>query len=169
AATNKDLVAEVKKGRFRDDLYYRLNVIPLVLPPLRQRKQDIPLLIAAFTRRLGDRMGINASFSPEAIDALINYDFPGNVRELLNIVERCIALSSEKTIRLTDLPAHIAKTRPSARTPLLSLQDVTMEAEKNHIVKILQLTKGSRSKAAEILGVSRKTLWEKINNHRLDL
>ena len=169
AATNKDLVAEVKKGRFRDDLYYRLNVIPVVLPPLRQRKQDIPLLIDAFTRRLGDRLGINASFSPEAVDALMNYDFPGNVRELLNIVERCIALSSDKTIPLADLPAHIAKTRSSARTPLLSLQDVTMEAEKNHIGKILQLTKGCRSKAAEILGISRKTLWEKINNHRLDL
>ena len=169
AATNKDLVEEVKKGRFRDDLYYRLNVIPVVLPPLRQRKQDIPLLIDAFARRLGDRMGINASFSPEAVDALMNYSFPGNVRELLNIVERCMALSSEKTIRVADLPAHIVKTRPSARTPLLSLQDVTMEAEKSHIVKILQLTKGSRSKTAEILGISRKTLWEKINAHQLDL
>ena len=169
AATNKDLVEEVKKGRFRDDLYYRLNVIPVVLPPLRQRKQDIPLLIDAFARRLGDRMGINASFSPEAVDALMNYSFSGNVRELLNIVERCMALSSEKTIRVADLPAHIVKTRPSARTPLLSLQDVTMEAEKSHIVKILQLTKGSRSKTAEILGISRKTLWEKINAHQLDL
>lgn len=159
---------EVKNGRFREDLYYRLNVIPVLLPPLRKRKEDIPLLVDAFARRLGDRMGTNVTFSAEAIDALMNYHFPGNVRELLNVVERCIALASDKTIRLAELPSHIAKTR-SARTSLATLQEITAEAEKNHIARIVQLTKGNRSKAAEILGISRKTLWEKINAHRLDL
>jgi DNA-binding NtrC family response regulator len=168
AATNKDLVEEVKKGRFRDDLYYRLNVIPVVLPPLRKRKEDIPLLIDAFARRLGDRMGTKVSFSPDAIDALMNYDFPGNVRELLNVVERCIALANDKTIRLAELPPHITKTR-AAKTSLSSLHEITAEAEKNHIARIVQLTKGNRSKAAEILGISRKTLWEKIIAHELDL
>ncbi|KJS00428.1 MAG: hypothetical protein VR65_13105 [Desulfobulbaceae bacterium BRH_c16a] len=168
AATNKDLVEEVKKGRFREDLYYRLNVIPVVLPPLRKRKEDIPLLVDAFTRRLGDRMGTNVKFSAEAIQALMNYHFPGNVRELLNVVERCIALANDKSIRLSELPSHIAKTRP-VKTSLASLQEITAEAERNHIVSIVQLTKGNRSKAAEILGISRKTLWEKINAHHLDL
>jgi DNA-binding NtrC family response regulator len=168
AATNKDLEQEVKKGRFREDLYYRLNVIPLVLPPLRRRKEDIPLLIHAFSRRFNDQMGTNVSFGADALDALMQYDFPGNVRELLNVVERCITLASGRIIHRTDLPPHIVSPR-QAKTSLASLQEITAEAEKNHIVRIVQLTKGNRSKAAEILGVSRKTLWEKINTYQLDL
>ena len=168
AATNKDLEEEVKTGRFRDDLYYRLNVIPVVLPPLRRRKEDIPLLIDAFTHRFCDRLGTKVGFAPEAVNALMNYGFPGNVRELLNVVERCIALANDKIICLTELPPHITKTR-TAKISLSSLQEVTAEAEKNHIIRIIQLTKGNRSKAAEILGISRKTLWEKINTHHLDL
>jgi len=167
AATNKDLQQEVKKGRFREDLYYRLNVIPVVLPPLRQRREDIPLLIHAFARRFNDRMGTSVSFSPEAVDALMQYTFPGNVRELLNVVERCIALANGRIIHRHDLPAHIVAPR-QAKTALATLQQVTAEAEKSHIARIVQLTKGNRSKAAEILGVSRKTLWEKINAYQLD-
>lgn len=168
AATNKDLVAEVKAGRFREDLYYRLNVIPVVLPPLRTRKEDIPLLLYAFTRRFNDQLGSNISFAPEAVEILMNYAFPGNVRELLNIVERSIALTNDKIIRPADLPAHIAKIREK-KTSLTSLQEIIAEAEQNHIIKILKLTKSNRSRAAEILGISRKTLWEKINLHRIDL
>jgi DNA-binding NtrC family response regulator len=167
AATNKDLEQEVKKGRFREDLYYRLNVIPLVLPPLRRRKEDIPLLIHAFSRRFNDQMGTSVSFGADALEALMQYGFPGNVRELLNVVERCITLANGKIIRRTDLPPHIVSLR-QAKTILASLQEITAEAEKNHIVRIVQLTKGNRSKAAEILGVSRKTLWEKINAYQLD-
>lgn len=168
AATNKDLVEEVKAGRFREDLYYRLNVIPVLLPPLRTRKEDIPLLLYAFARRFNDQLGTNVVFTPEAVDILMNYAFPGNVRELLNIVEHCVALANDKTIWPADLPAHIAKSRQK-RTSLASLSEIIAEAEKNHIIKILQLTQGNRSRAAEILGISRKTLWEKINLHRLDL
>lgn len=168
AATNKDLDKEVKKGSFREDLFYRLNVIPVVMPPLRKRKEDIPLLIDSFTQRFNDQMGTEVSFNTESIQTLMNYRFPGNVRELLNIIERSVALANDKVIRPGDLPPHVAQVRP-AKTPLLTLQDVTAEAEKNHIVQILKLTGGNRSKAAGILGVSRKTLWEKINNHRLDL
>jgi DNA-binding NtrC family response regulator len=168
AATNKDLVEEVKAGRFREDLYYRLNVIPVLLPPLRTRKEDIPLLLHTFARRFNDQLGANVSFTPEAVDILMNYAFPGNVRELLNIVEHCVALANDKTIRPADLPAHIAKIRQK-RTSLASLSEIIADAEKNHIIKILQLTQGNRSKAAEILGISRKTLWEKINLHHLDL
>ncbi len=168
AATNKDLVEEVKAGKFREDLYYRLNVIPVVLPPLRARKDDIPLLVYAFTRRFNDQMGTNVVFAPEAVGVLMNYAFPGNVRELLNIVERSIALANDKTIRPVDLPAHITKTRQE-KTSLSSLQEIIAEAEQIHLIKILKLTKGNRSRAAEILRISRKTLWEKINLHRLDL
>ncbi|MBU1567570.1 MAG: sigma-54 dependent transcriptional regulator [Proteobacteria bacterium] len=168
AATNKDLVAEVKAGRFREDLYYRLNVIPVILPPLRTRKDDIPLLLYAFTRRFNDQLGTNVSFGPEAVNLLMNYAFPGNVRELLNIVERSIALANDKTIRPADLPVHITKPRQK-KTSLASLHEIIADAERGHIINVLQLTKGNRSKAAEILGVSRKTLWEKINTHRLDL
>ena len=167
AATNKDLVEEVRQGRFREDLYYRLNVIPLQLPPLRQRQADIPLLIQAFTRRFNDQLGAAASFSPEAVDLLRNYSFPGNVRELLNIVERTIALASDKLIRPADLPEHLVKAK-AKKTVLAPLHEVVARAEKEHLAAILRLTKGNRSRAAEILGISRKNLWEKLNQHGLE-
>ena len=100
--------------------------------------------------------------------ALANYTFPGNVRELLNIVERCIALTDSGVVQPLDLPAHVTKNRQE-KTILASLQDITAEAERDHIRRILILTKGNRSKASEILGVSRKTLWEKINHHQLNV
>ncbi len=167
AATNKDLQKEVKKETFREDLYYRLNVIPVLLPPLRKRKEDIPLLVEAFIRRFNDQMGTKASFSRKSLELLMEYPFPGNVRELLNVVERCVALAADDLIRPKDLPAHISQ--PSrAKTSVVSLQEITAEAEKNHIIAILRLTKGNRTQAAEILGISRKTLWEKINLHAID-
>ncbi|MBE0584222.1 MAG: sigma-54-dependent Fis family transcriptional regulator, partial [Desulfofustis sp.] len=168
AATNKNLEMAVQKGTFREDLYYRLNVIPIELPPLRKRKNDIPLLISAFSRKFNDQMGTDVTFTPEAVETLTGYPFPGNVRELLNIIERCIALANTNTVSLPDLPPHIAKTR-GKKTSLSTLSEITAEAERDHILRILKLTKGNRSQAAEILGVSRKTLWEKINTHQLDL
>jgi len=168
AATNKNLENEVKKGSFREDLYYRLNVIPVVLPPLRKRIEDIPLFIDSFTHRFNDQLGTNVTFGQEAVKELLGYHFPGNVRELLNVVERCIALSNNKIISRSDLPPHVLKNKHN-KIPLLSLQQVSAEAEKDHILKILKVTKGNRSQAAEVLGVSRKTLWEKIKNFDLDV
>jgi len=168
AATNKNLEKEVKKGSFREDLYYRLNVIPVTLPPLRKRVEDIPLLIDTFTNKFNDQFGTNVIFGADAIKEILNYGFPGNVRELINIIERCIALASGKIIGRNDLPAHILQNTKD-KVPLLSLQQVSVEAEKNHIVRILSMTQGNRSKAAEILGVNRKTLWEKINNYNLNV
>lgn len=168
AATNKNLEREVNKGTFREDLYYRLNVIPVILPPLRKRIEDIPLLIDSFTRKFNDQFGTNVLFGTDAIKELSKYGFPGNVRELLNVIERCIALASSKVIGRNDLPAHILQNQKD-KTPLLSLQQVSVEAEKTHILRILGITQGNRSKAAEILGVSRKTLWEKINNYNLNV
>lgn len=168
AATNKKLEKEITKGTFREDLYYRLNVIPVTLPPLRKRVEDIPLLIDTFTNKFNDQFGTNVFFGADAIKEILNYGFPGNVRELLNIIERCIVLASGKIIGRNDLPAHILQNRKD-KVPLLSLQQVSIEAEKDHILKILSMTQGNRSKAAEILGVSRKTLWEKINNYNLNV
>lgn len=116
AATNADLETAVKKGRFREDLYYRLNVIPISLPPLRHRKEDICLLVDLFCARLNDQLGTQHRFSREAVDIMIGYRFPGNVRELRNIVERCLSLAEEKSIRKNELPAHVIKGK--MQTPL---------------------------------------------------
>ncbi len=110
-ATHKNLEKEVQSGTFREDLYYRLNVIPVELPPLRSRKEDIPLLVDVFSRKFNDQMGAAVSFSPEAVDVLMNYAFPGNVRELLNVIERCVALTDSGVVQPADLPVHISKLR----------------------------------------------------------
>jgi transcriptional regulator with PAS, ATPase and Fis domain len=168
AATNKNLEKAVLKETFREDLFYRLNVIPIELPPLRSRRGDIPLLLESFSKKFNDQMGSDINFGPEAAEALINYSFPGNVRELLNLVERCVALTNGKTVGPSDLPPHIIK-KNKGKIQLMTLQEVTANAEKKHITQILSLTKGNRSKASEILGISRKTLWDKINTHKLDV
>ncbi|MDW7771948.1 MAG: sigma-54 dependent transcriptional regulator [Desulfobulbaceae bacterium] len=167
AATNKNLAKEIKKGSFREDLYYRLNVIPIELPPLRSRHDDIPLLIDKFLRQFNDRYGMSVSFDQGAVTELCGYSFPGNVRELINIVERCVTLSGSGVVRKRDLPPHILKDR-SVKTRLLSLSEVAADAEKGHIMRILKVTRGNRSQAADILGISRKTLWEKMGNYGLD-
>lgn len=167
AATNKDLEKEIEKGTFREDLYYRLNVIPIHLPPLRKRLEDISLMIESFTKKINDQLGTTARFSHQAIQQMLGYNYPGNVRELVNIIERCIALSGDDTITEQDLPAHVRGSR-SGKTAISSLQEVCAKAEKKHIVKILKVTQGNKSKAAQILNVSRKTLWEKMNNYGLN-
>jgi two-component system response regulator AtoC len=165
-ATNRNLDEDVKKGRFREDLYYRLNVIPVHMPPLRERRDDIPLLIDHFLECYNNNFGKKATFSSDAISALMDYDFPGNVRELENIVERCIALSTENSITRDTLPLHIVKNRKDL-SPTVSLPEVAAEAEKAHIMKILKSTKGNKTKAAEILGISRKSLWEKVKAYNI--
>jgi len=164
AATNKNLEKEVQQGRFRDDLYFRLNVIPVEMPPLRKRRGDIPLLIEKFSKRFNDRFGTAKRFDSTAIEALLQYNFPGNVRELQNIVERSIALSDTDLIGRQGLPPHIVKGQ-SRQTAVIPLSQVVAEAERAHIESILKITGGNRSKAADLLKVSRKTLWEKINLH----
>ena len=160
AATNRALEEEVKAGRFREDLYYRLNVIPIFIPPLRERRADIPILIEFFMDKYGG-VAKNFRFTQGAIDLLLAYDYPGNVRELENIMERCITLSSSGMIGKEDLPSYIAKGEGAGRKLLLS--DIADEAEKNHIMKVLRTTLGNKTRAAEMLGISRKTLWEKMN------
>ncbi|MCL5884869.1 MAG: sigma-54 dependent transcriptional regulator [Deltaproteobacteria bacterium] len=166
AATNKDLAEEVKKGRFREDLYYRLNVIPIPIPPLRERKEDIPRLIEFFLEKYRSKLLKNVRFSKDAVDTLLAYDYPGNVRELESIIERCVTLSASNEIGRSELPSSITGWKSSEKK--LSLSDVAADAEKNHIVGVLKSTQGNKTKAAGILGISRKTLWEKMNAYGIE-
>jgi len=161
AATNRNLEEEVRAGRFREDLYYRLNVIPLALPPLRERREDIPGLIEFFMDKYGKKLSKNVRLSGETVEALLAYDYPGNVRELENAIERCVTLSGSNVIGKEELPDTVA-TRHQA-TDSLRLSDVAADAEKNHILEVLKTTGGGKTSAAKILGISRKTLWEKMN------
>jgi len=161
AATNRSLEEEVRAGRFREDLYYRLNVIPLALPPLRERREDIPGLIEFFMDKYRKKLSKNVRLSGETVEALLAYDFPGNVRELENAIERCVTLSGSNVIGKEELPDTVAN-RPQA-TGSRRLSDVAADAEKMHILEVLKTTRGGKTSAAKILGVSRKTLWEKMN------
>ncbi|HEB02771.1 MAG TPA: sigma-54-dependent Fis family transcriptional regulator, partial [Nitrospirae bacterium] len=167
AATNKDLHEEVAAGRFREDLFFRLNVIPITVPPLRERKEDIPLLIEYFLGKYEDKTARVMHFSKKAMDALIGYDFPGNVRELENIIERCATLSVSNTIEERDLPRLISKR--ALKEPYLPLSSVLSHAEKDYIINVLKHTNGSRVKAAEKLGISRKSLWQKMKGYNIEI
>ncbi|OGP80378.1 MAG: hypothetical protein A2Z13_06500 [Deltaproteobacteria bacterium RBG_16_64_85] len=166
AATNRNLEEEVKAGRFREDLYYRLNVIPIVLPPLRERKEDLPSLIEFFMDRYRKSFSKNVKLSKEAADMLLNYDYPGNVRELENTIERCVTLATTERIGKDDMPPAVMMGQQAPRNLLLS--HVAADAERNHIISVLRATQGGKTKAAEILGISRKTLWEKINAYGIN-
>ena len=167
-ATNRNLEEDVAEGIFREDLYYRLNVIPILVPPLRERREDIPLLIDHFMDIYNCRFGRKVTISPDTIMTLMDYDFPGNIRELGNIVERCVTLSTDNMIETDDLPPHILK-QQEGKSPMVTLNNVTAEAERVHILKILASTKGNKTRAAEILGISRKSLWEKMKTKKTEM
>ena len=160
AASNKDLTQLIQAGAFREDLYYRLNVLPIHLPPLRQRKRDIPLLIDHFLRINAERSGKPAkSFSKEAVKTLVEYDWPGNVRELQNLVERCFTISRESVIQLQDI-SILSVTKP--KIDGLSLKDAVDAFEQEYINEVLESVHGNRTQAASILGVHRNTLLSKL-------
>lgn len=161
-ATNKDIEMEVQEGGFREDLYYRLNVIPISIPPLRERKEDIAPLIDSFLANYNCAFGKKVTLSSEVKNDLFEYDYPGNVRELKNLLERLIALASTDDVIEPDaLPEFVAKQRGKMGKNI-SLAEVTAEAEKEHIRRTLKFAKGNKTKTAKLLGISRKTLWEKI-------
>ncbi|MBF0459249.1 MAG: sigma-54-dependent Fis family transcriptional regulator [Nitrospirae bacterium] len=166
AATNKNLEVEVKAGRFRKDLFYRLNVVPINLPPLRQRKEDIPALLEFFMDKYRAKLSKNVRFSKDAVDMLLMYDYPGNVRELENIIERCVTLSTDEVIGKDELPSFVENGSCTAKSWLLS--DVAAAAEKYHIIRVLQTMLGNKTKAAEHLGINRKTLWEKMHAYDIE-
>ncbi len=164
AATNRDLEKETKEGRFREDLYWRLNVVPIHIPPLRQRKEDILPLAEFFLQRFNKRHGRSITLSRSVKKALLEYDFPGNVRELENLMERLVTLAEGPEIRLSDLPEEIRRSTTEA-IPEATLQSVTERAERQHILRVLKATGGNRTKAAKVLGISRKSLWEKMRQY----
>ena len=158
AATNSDLKSSVAANRFREDLYYRLNVIRIDLPPLRDRPEDIPLLLRRFMYRFSQKLGKKVtSISTSAMDALLNHPWPGNVRELENAIERAVAVTDTKELKKEDLPLELAAYKDSPPEGL-TLRWV----EKEHIKKVLTITQGNRKKAAEILGINSSTLWRKL-------
>lgn len=162
AATNKNLEEEVKAGRFREDLYYRLNVVHLHVPPLRERKDDIPLLIDSFVKKFSGENGKQIKgFENRARQALYKYDWPGNIRQLQNCIESAVVMCSGNEISLEDLPPTISEFsgEENISVPMgISLE----EAEKIIIRGNLAFNKGNKTKTAEILGIERKTLSKKI-------
>jgi DNA-binding NtrC family response regulator len=169
AATNKDLSKACKEGVFREDLFYRLNVIHIEIPPLRSRKEDIPSLTQFFIKKhSAKRKDINIKgITEEALDALMSYSFPGNVRELENIIERAIAFTNSVEITIKDLPAYLLKTQHSKKTPHGNLREAVDNFEKELIWSALQKSRGNISKAAELLGIHRQQLQRKLKQFKI--
>src|SRR6266850_2196168 len=166
AATNRDLDRSIADGRFRQDLYYRLNVVRVSLPPLRERREDIPSLVNHFLRRFNKRFHRDVrGVAPEALAALSAYTFPGNVRELENLIERAFAMGAREQIALTDLPT-LTKT-PMASTPVTSPESVPAlaDVERELILKALAVFKDDKEAAAKALGISRRTIYRRLKEY----
>ncbi|HVP39067.1 MAG TPA: sigma 54-interacting transcriptional regulator [Candidatus Saccharimonadales bacterium] len=174
AATNKDLSAALRSGEFREDLYYRLNVFQIDLPPLRERRDDIPILALYFLTRYARRLGKDLrEFSPEAQAVLLRYDYPGNVRELENAVQRAVTLAESPRVEAADLPPWMLQTgrllAEHAGEPASLVPDVDMtleELERRHIARTLERHDHNMSRTAKALGISRATLWRKLRRDR---
>lgn len=170
AATNKDLAVEVEKGRFREDLYYRLQVIPITVPPLRERRSDIPILVQYFLDKYNQRHpNMQARISEEAMVYLWEYDWPGNVRELENLIERLVVLSEDGLIRVENLPLNIRTFLSDKKIPKpqlgaegIDLNQAVEEFEYRLIDEALRRTKGNKQAAARLLGLKRTTLVAKL-------
>lgn len=164
-ATNEDLSQAVQQGRFRQDLYYRINVINIELPPLRERLTDIPLLAQHFLARTAEETGKkSAAFREDALTALQRYNWPGNVRELQNVVERAVLLSRGSEIGVEDLPAHLAAGAPVGIAPATgkALKDAMEAPERQIILEVLELNHWNRNATADALGINRTTLYKKM-------
>ncbi len=167
AATNRDLEEAVRAGDFREDLYYRINVFPIFLPPLRERKEDIPPLVRFFLKKLGKS---NLKIDPLFLQKLEAYTWPGNVRELENVIERAVILSDGKTLSPEELPPHLQSTAPSKARPLdipeaaLELEEV----EKSLIRKALEKSAGNKTHAAQLLGITRRKLYSMMERFGIE-
>lgn len=169
AATNRDLEASVKEGRFREDLYHRLNVVSITLPPLRERKEDISGLAQYFLRKfsIAARRSVT-QISNEARACMMTYDWPGNVRELANAIERAVVLGSGSTITPEDLPRRIANGKSIPLSTNLSYRDGVNEARKQLILQALSRTKGNRAAAAKVLGLEAKYLLKLLKSLQIE-
>ena len=162
AATNRDLRKAAAEGKFREDLFYRLNVIPILIPPLRQRREDVPLLVESFVERLAVEMKKRLDgVSPDAMSALMVHDWPGNVRELRNVLERGAVVATGAVIQLADLGLPAKAEAPARAGTLASLEEV----EKRHVAVVLAHTGGNVSQSARILGIDRVTLYNKMRKY----
>lgn len=170
AATNRDLEKEVDEGRFRQDLFYRLNVVVVTVPPLRDRLDDVPLLVRFFLKQLKSPSRTVEKVSQQTMAYLTNYEWPGNVRELENVIRRAVAMGTQDTIIPSDLPEAIIGSRPNAEIPANpAISDDSLEAyEIAAISNALNKCKGHRKKAAQLLGIGEATLYRKLNKYRLE-
>jgi DNA-binding NtrC family response regulator len=169
AATKKDLWELVRAGRFREDLFHRLNVVKIRIPPLRERPEDIPLLVDHFIRTCG--RGREYAVTAEVLEALQAYAWPGNVRELQHAVERAIVLAGEERVLKREhllRPLGVSSAEPPAGGPPATLAEAVAEAEARHIRSVLTYTRGHRGEASRILGITRKTLWEKLRQYGIE-
>ena len=184
AATNVDLEEAVRQGRFREDLYYRLHVVPIVLPSLRERREDIPLLVGYFLRRFNDENGKDLKISSAAMDLIVSYDWPGNVRELENCVERMVVMARREIIAPEDVPLPVNLARPyampsappslmpKAPTPMgpaaASLPGAVADIERQRVVEALQRCGGVQTRAASLLGITPRQLGYRLKKYGID-
>jgi two-component system response regulator PilR (NtrC family) len=169
AATNADLERAVQEDTFRADLYYRLNVIPIVIPPLRYRRDDIPLLVEHFLEKASAKTGEKKKISKEAMGLLTEYDFPGNVRELENIMERAVILQEGEQVDVEDLPDKVRSKSSGRRGLGIDRAQMTLEElEKEYLISVLEETNWQKKKASSILGINASTLYRKIQRYGLE-
>lgn len=170
AATSRDLEELVSKGTFREDLYYRLNVVPIFLPPLRDKKEDIPVLAEHFLKKYNDENNKSVKITSDVLDLLIDYDWPGNVRELENTIERLVVMSGGKVITKNDLPLNIKERSIKARYGIQSkdaLPSTIEEIEKVNILAALKNSNWVQAKAAKALGITQRQIGYKIKKYNL--
>jgi DNA-binding NtrC family response regulator len=168
AATHGDLAAMISQGTFREDLFYRLNVIQISLPPLRERREDIPALAEHFLARSAGKLGRTLRLSAPTLERLLRYPWPGNVRELENAIERAAILARSETLEPDDLPPHVAAGLLLGPSPALPRQVTLAEAERTHILQTVERFGRNHSGAAEALGIGRTTLWRKLKEYGFD-
>jgi two-component system response regulator HydG len=166
AATNQNLRNLIEEKRFREDLYYRLNVARFELPPLRERKEDIAPITESFLEKYGKKMGRQARLGAGVLDYLMSYDFPGNIRELENLIEQGVALAQDGQLHLSDIAPNSNGNAGSAHERQ-SLADLVQEVERNAIIRALRQAEGNKERAAELLGLSPTTLWRKMKRLQL--
>lgn len=172
-ATNRSLEAMVMQGSFRHDLYHRLNVVKIMMPPLRDRREDIPLLLQAAIEEFAARYGRSITgFDAASVEQLMQYPWPGNVRELRNLVERHIALADSSELHLLDLPGAVEAVPAADAQPTADVLDHDLPdlhtLERRYILKVLEQMEGSRDKTAEVLGINKSTLWRKLQSFKVE-
>jgi DNA-binding NtrC family response regulator len=170
AASNRDLKQAVEDGKMRDDLFFRLNVVTLSLPPLRERRDDIPLLAYYLLRKYSVMMGRDVQeISTDAMQRLVEYDYPGNIRELSNFIERGVALTQDNTLDVQHLPQSLGAFTVRVFKPEMAATPTTLqEQEVEHILNVLKMTDGNRTQAAKMLGIDRVSLWRKLKKLGID-